>query len=618
LRGAARRNDPPDRGGRLVMGVIRPIVAAAALVVPLALSPPAAAADMNKTLRVAFNAAETGFDPQAMSDLYSAYVARVVFDPLYRYDYLARPFRIVPNTAAAMPAISADGKTWTIKVRPGIFFAEDPAFKGKKRELTAADYVYSWKRLLDPKIRAPNIEAMTDRFVGDETVLAAAKAAGKLDYDMPFEGVRALDRYTIQLKLKQPDYDLLDDLASTVMAAVAREVVATYGDAGNRVMANPVGTGPYLLKEWRRGQKIVLEASPSFRDEIFPDSSDPADQAILAAMKGRKVPAIGRIEISIIEESNPRLLAFQKRELDIATPVPPDLIGNVLDPGNRLKPALAAQGITLVRGIQPAITYEYFNMDDPVVGGYTKEKIALRRAIGMAYNTEDEIGIVRQGQALPATQIIAPNLIGHDPTFDGHAKFDLPAAKALLDRFGYVDRDADGWRDLPDGKPFTLRIASIPSAFDRQLEELWKKSMTGLGIRTDFIKQKFPDLLKQARAGQLQMWGLANTAGSPPGFGVMGLLYGPNAGLSNLARFNLPEFNELYQKGKRLPDGPERNRLIRQMSELVSVYAPWKLQAYRIENVLVQPWVVGYKHSPFNPHPWSYWDIDLARRAAAR
>ena len=142
--------------------------------------------------------------------------------------------------------------------------------------------------------------------------------------------------------------------------------------------------------------------------------------------------------------------------------------------------------------------------------------------------------------------------------------------------------------------------------------------MTALGLRIDFVKQKFPDLLKQARAGQLQMWGLANTAGSPPGFGVMGLLYGPNAGLSNLARFNLPEFNQLYEKGRRLPDGPERNRLLRQMSELVSVYAPWKLQAYRIENVLVQPWLVGYKHSPFNPNAWRYWDIDLARRAAAR
>ena len=89
---------------------------------------------MNKTLRVACVAAETGFDPQAINDLCSVYVTRVVFDPLYRYDYLARPFRIVPNTAAAMPEISADGMTWTIKVRPGIYFSDDTAFKGRKRD----------------------------------------------------------------------------------------------------------------------------------------------------------------------------------------------------------------------------------------------------------------------------------------------------------------------------------------------------------------------------------------------------------------------------------------------------------------------------------------------------
>jgi ABC-type transport system substrate-binding protein len=402
------------------------------------------------------------------------------------------------------------------------------------------------------------------------------------------------------------------------MAAVAREVVETYGDAGNRVMSNPVGTGPYRLKDWRRGQKIVLEASPTFRDEVFPESSDPADRPILAVMKGKKVPAIGRIEISIIEEANPRLLAFQQGEIDIANPVPPDLIGNVLDAGNKLRPELAARGITLVRGIEPSITFEYFNMEDPVVGGYAPEKIALRRAISMAYNTDDEIRIVRQGQALPATQMLAPNLIGHDPAFNGHAKFDLTTAKALLDKFGYVDRNGDGWRDLPDGKPFTLQIASSISGFNRQLDELWKKSLTALGIRADFVKQKFPDLLKQARAGQLQMWGLANTAGSPPGFDLMGLLYGPNAGLSNLARFDLPEFNQLYVQGKRLPDGPERNKLLRRMSEIVSVYAPWKLHVYRYENILVQPWLVGYKYSPFNPNPWRYWDIDLAKRAAAR
>ena len=101
----------------------------------------AAGADMNKTLHIAFASPESGFDPQATSDLVSNYVNREIFDPLYRYDYLARPYKVIPNTAAALPEISADGLTWTIKVRPGIYFTDDPAFKGRKRELTAADYV---------------------------------------------------------------------------------------------------------------------------------------------------------------------------------------------------------------------------------------------------------------------------------------------------------------------------------------------------------------------------------------------------------------------------------------------------------------------------------------------
>ena len=109
----------------------------------------AAQADPHKVLRVSLRAAETGFDPQAASDLYSGYVIRAIFEPLFRYDYLARPHRVVPNTAAAVPT-SKDGINWTIKVRPGIYFADDPAFKGKRRELTAADYAYAWKRTLDP------------------------------------------------------------------------------------------------------------------------------------------------------------------------------------------------------------------------------------------------------------------------------------------------------------------------------------------------------------------------------------------------------------------------------------------------------------------------------------
>src|SRR5207249_3377086 len=377
--------------------------------------------------------------------------------------------------------------------------------------------------------------------------------------------LQAIDRYTIRIKLNFPSYVLLSDLTTAATAAIAREVVQAYGDASGWVMANPVGTGAYRLKEWRRGQKIVLEANPDYREVLYPESTDPADRSIVASVRGKKLPQIGRVEISIIEESNPRLLAFENRELDVLA-VPVDLVWNVLDPGNKLKPRYAQQGIQLWRDVLPAIAYTYFNMEDPVVGGYTNSKIALRRAISMAYNTDEEIRVLRQGQGEPATQPVPPNVNGYDPKIDGYVKFDPAGAKALLDKFGYVDRDGDGWRDLPDGKPLVLTIASPPSAVDRQYDELWKKSLNAVGVRIEFLKQKWPDLLKMGRAGQLQMWSLGNISTTTEGFGFLDLLYGPHAGLTNLARFNLPEFNKLYDQARQLPDSPERTRLFQRMS----------------------------------------------------
>jgi len=598
------------------MRVWRSACAAACAALVMAAVGAAFAADPGKTLRVAFNAAETGFDPQAGGDAYSNYVDRVIFDALYKYDYLARPYKVVPNTAVALPDISADGKTWTIRVKAGIYFADDAAFKGVKRELTAADYVYSWKRVLDPKMRSISNVVFDGKIVGADPVVSAAKENGKFDYDAPMEGLQATDRYTIRLKLNYPSYDLLSDLTTAQTAAVAREIVAAYGDHSGWVMANPVGTGPYRLKDWRRGQKIVLEANPGYREVFFPDSHDPADQALLKSMRGKKLPQIGRIEISIIEESNPRLLAFMNRELDFVA-VPVDLIRNVLDPGEKLKPRFSQQGVQMWRAVQPAITYTYFNMDDPIVGGYSNDKIALRRAISMAYNTDDEIRIVRQGQGEPATQPIPPNVTGYDPKFNGHVHFDRAGAKALLDKFGYVDRDGDGWRDLPDGKPLTLTIASPPSATERQLDELWKKSMDAVGLRVEFVKQKWPDLLKMGRAGQLQMWTLGNISNTTEGFGFLDLLYGPHSGVTNLARFNLPEYNKLFDQARQLPDSPERTRIFQRMSQLVTAYAPWKLDAFRYETVVVYPWVLGYKHNVFDQYPWQYLDLEGARRAVA-
>ncbi|MGH8714691.1 MAG: ABC transporter substrate-binding protein [Casimicrobiaceae bacterium] len=574
------------------------------------------AADPDKVLRVALPIAETGFDPQAVGDLYSQYINRAIFDTLYVYDYLARPYKLVPSVAVALPDISADGKTWTIKVRPGIYFADDPVFKGRKRELVAGDFVYAWKRILDPRMRSPVLAAFDGKLAGGDAAIAAAKKpGGRFDYDAPLDGLQAVGRYTIRLRFRQPEYTLLSDLTTVGTAAVAREVIEAYGDANGWAMANPVGTGPYRLKEWRRGQRITLEANPGFRDQSYPDSGDPADQALLAKMRGKKIPLIGRVEINILEESNPRLLAFQRGGLDYVQ-VPNELIGNVLDSYQKLKPELVKRGIAVGTGIQPAIVYTYFNMEDPVVGGYAKARIALRRAISMAYNVDEDIRIARQGQAEPSTQPVPPNVEGYDPAFKGYTRYDVAGAGALLDRFGYVDRDGDGWRDLPDGKPLVLSLASPPSTSDRLYDELWQKSLKAVGLRIEFVKQKWPDLLKMGRAGKLQMWTLANTSSTPAGIGFFQLLYGPNAGNENLARFRLPEFDALYARARLMPEGPERLEIFRRLSELVTAYAPWELSVYRRETVLVQPWLLGYKYNTFFVHPWQYYDIDLARRKA--
>ena len=580
-----------------------------------AVVPPVAAAqpDAGKTIRVAFPIAETGFDPQAGGDAYSNYVNRQIFDPLYKYEYLTRPYRLVPNTAAALPDISPDGKTWTIKIRPGIYFADDPAFKGKRRELTAADYVYSLKRLLDPKMRSNFLQIVEDRFVGADAVVAKARNGGTFDYDTPIEGLQAIDRYTLRFRLNFPDYELLANLTTTPTAAVAREVVEAYRDPSGWVMANPVGTGPYRLKDWRRAQRIVLEANPTFRDERYPEPASATDRALVKTLAGRNLPLVSRVEISIIEEANPRLLAFMQKQLDFLA-VPNEVISNVMAPDGKLEPALAKQRVTLQRDVQPAISYLYFNMEDPVVGGYAPDRIALRRAIAMGYDADEEIRVIRQGQGKPMTQLIPPNMSGHDPTFNAGLSHDVAAAKALLDKFGYKDRDGDGYRELPDGRALTIKMASTPAVVDRQNNELWQRNMNAIGIRVEFVTQKWPDLLKMARLGQLQTWRLGNINTTPEGFGFAGLLYGPHAGFSNLARFNLPEYNRLYEQARALPDSPDRTKLLRKMSEIVAAYAPWVLLAFRIENVVVQPWLIGYKYNPTYQFPFPY--LDVAPRVA--
>ena len=180
-------------------------------------------------LRVPFVLAETGFDAAQSGDLYSATVIAHIFEALYCYDHLAMPVKVRPLTAAALPEVSSDFRVWTVRLQPGIYFAEDPAFKGARRELVAQDYVYAIKRFFDPANKSPGYSAIAEEgLIGlDELRASALKNKTRFDYDTPTEGLRALDRHTLQFRLRDPRPRFLEGnlCNSGSYGAVAREVV---------------------------------------------------------------------------------------------------------------------------------------------------------------------------------------------------------------------------------------------------------------------------------------------------------------------------------------------------------------------------------------------------------
>ncbi len=591
--------------------MIRPLLLALATCLSLACSSAAAQAP-KKVLRYAFPVAETGFDPAQISDLYSRTVAANIFDAPLTYDYLARPAKVKPQTAAAMPEISDGGKRFVFRIKPGIFFADDPAFKGAKRELTAADYLYSLKRHYDPKYKSPNLFQLENAKILGLSELRKKAIADKapFPYDTPVEGLRLLDRYSFEIRLAQPAprfYYLFAE--GSVMGAVAREVIEAYPD---RAMEHPVGTGPFRLADWKRSAKIVLERNSNYRDDPYdeePSAGDAQAAALAAKLQGRKLPLVDRVEISIIEEVQPRWLAFLNGEHDLMDRLPNEF-ASVAIPNNKLAPNLAKRGIRMERVPLVDATFFYFGMENPVVGGYAPEKVALRRALALAYDVPREIAAVRRGQAVAAQAMVAPMLSGYEPDLKTEmSDRDLPRAKALLDQFGYLDRNGDGWRELPDGQPLVLEYASQPDQLSRQLQEVIKKSFDPLGVKIEFKIAKWPENLKASRAGKLMMWGVAWGGVNPDGQYYLDLLYGPNKGQANHARFDLPAFNALFEQQAVMPDGPEREAVMRQAKLLAVAYMPYKVTGHRIATDLMQPQLVGYKRHPFLRDWWRYVDI---------
>jgi oligopeptide transport system substrate-binding protein len=562
-----------------------------------------------KILRTIFPVAETGFDPSTVRDLYSNIVVQAIFDTLYTYDYMARPATLVPNAAAAMPEVSSDGKTYTIRLKKGILFTPDPAFGGKRRELTMADYIYSWKRLFDPKLASPHAWLFDNKVLGFDQLALDAKKSGKFDYDKAVPGFELLDKYTLRIHLKQTDFNLGMILAHQPTSALAHEVVKKYGDNKGEVASNPVGTGFYKLSQWVRGNRIVLDENTDHLPETwdFKAGSDPEDARIVRQMQGKKMPQIKRIDISVIIEDQSQWLSFQSGDIDLFQlygPLAPKALLN-----GKLRPELVAKGVQLSRLIDPEISYNYWNMEDPVLGGFSKEKIALRRAIAMAHDIDEGIRIANNGEAVRLEFPIPPGVVGHDPAYRSLLQYDPALANKLLDRFGYK-KGADGWRTLPDGKPLLVRFATQNGAAGVLSAEMWRKTYNSIGIRMANDSMVFSDILKAEKQCKLQARTSAWIADYPDADNFMQLFYGPNTHQNNNGCYQDPQYDAWYEESRKMGDSPERNLLYHKMARQMEVNASVLIGYARYRNMLAQPSVLGYKKHPILGQEWQYFDIE--------
>lgn len=562
-------------------------------------------AQAEKVLRIAFEAPDDGFDMVKTYNFYSGNVADVIFERLLQYDYLANPVKLVPSTAQSMPIIKENGKVYIFKIQPGIYFTDDVVFKGKRRELIAEDYVYSIKRILDPKNRSSSYSFIDNKIVGANALVEQAKKSGKFNYDAKIEGVKALDRYTIQFTLTQADYNFPYILAYSTFGATAREVVEYYKD---RLGMHPVGTGPYMLSKYVPRSKIELVANPDYRGFVwnFKSTGTAWDNQLVKEMSGKKMPQIGKVNISIIEEEQSRWLAFQSKQLDFDK-LTSSAIPKVLDQNNQLKPEIKKQGIRLYANKEAEITYSMINMLDPIIGGNSLDKVALRRAIAMSFNVNESIRILRKGQAVKAEMLVPAGVNGHNPNYRSSVGYNPTLANKLLDHFGYK-KGADGYRNFPNGKPLILKINTESGTSSVMYSELWKKNLDAIGIKADFKVSNFADNLKAASQCQYMMWSGAWHADYPEGENFTQLLYGPNVGRGNQSCYKSDAYDRLYEQAMKLsPD--QRMPFYEKMSRQVEADSPFILQDTRIRNWMVQPQVQGFKAHPIMNTNWQFLDI---------
>jgi len=552
-------------------------------------------------------------DPVSGSSVYDNTAIVQVYETLLQYAYLQRPLELEPLLLAEMPVELDGGTRYRFKLRDDVYFQDDPCFpNGRGRRLVTDDVFYSWKRFADPTYRLENWARVDNMIVGfdefkDEQGARVARGE-RFDYSAPVEGMVKINDREFEVVLREANRQFLFKIATFQTAIVPREAVEHYGpDQMNRRM---VGTGPFRLVEWLPGTRITFERNPTFREVFYPTAMSDEDRARgLDRAVGERLPIVDRVEFTYFVETTPMWLEFKAGQLDFTT-VPQAAYEEAFDQRRgQLRREWRGRGIDYQPVPLADFIYRGFNMLDPLVGGYTPDRIALRRAIAMCLDLEEinrsrynNLPIIYDGFIppgvdghLPAGTLQPPN---RGPNFD--------EARRLLREAGYTVVNGRV-TDLPPIDLFTSRGAD-----SEQIVEMFARNLTQVGIRINPRYVDFAQLVEALNDSRAPMFSLAWSLAYPDAEYNLQLFYGPNrAPRPNNFNFENEEYDRLYRKIKTMPPSSERTAIYRRMQEIVNEYCVFLGSQARIRQYLVHPWLKNFKATEDFYNFYKYLDVEM-------
>lgn len=543
---------------------------------------------LNKTLRIALTSEVSTLDPVNSYDNVSGSIIYNIYEQLYEYHYLNRPYELKPLLAEAMPLMENQGKRYIIKLKKNIRYHDHPSFKGQARFVKADDYITQIKRLAFTPLNSTGWWVIDGVIVGVNNFKKTVGSDFNKFKSTSIAGVTAPDDHTLIIDLTQASPQFIYKLAMSFISPVPLEAVEY---EKNDLGLHPVGTGPFILNKIDPTKEIILNKNTKYHESFYPAEGDRyANSRGLLKDSGEKIPFVESIHFKIVKDNASRYDLFFKNELDIIV-LPQEYYTLVFDDIGNLKEDIKSTDIRLQT--MPTLTYWWlaFNMQDSLVG----KNLNLRKAVAHAVDMNKYIQLFTNNTGQKANSILPPGILGYDPSAMLPYEYSREKALEFLAKAGY-----------PNGKnlPELIYDTRTESKISHDQAEFFKDQLAQIGIKLKIVKNNFKQYLEKSRTGHLQFFQDGWTLDYPDAENVFQLLVstnyppGPNASFYTNNNFNL-----MYDRLIKLPDGDEKKKLITEMEKKVNEEIPWIMQYYSRNFILYHDNVKNYRPSDLI---WSY------------